>query len=120
MLKTIQNWLMNVLAKWIWIAIMFPIRIVLGLCFAVSKFMPEKVNIPYKVVKKEPKTEQELNMCWLIILTIAIGYVIYKRNKFFEIVKKPNYIVKDDEGNEIDARETILPTDIKLFDKDKK
>ena len=59
-------------------------------------------------------------MCWLIILTVAIGYVIYKRNKFFEIVKKPNYIVKDDEGNEIDARETILPTDIKLFDKDKK
>ena len=59
-------------------------------------------------------------MCWLIILTVAIGYVIYKRNKFFEIVKKPNHMVKDDEGNEIDARETILPTDIKLFDKDKK
>jgi hypothetical protein len=48
---------MNVLAKWIWIAIMFPIRIVLGLCFAIVNFMPEKVNIPYKVVKKEPKTE---------------------------------------------------------------
>ena len=59
-------------------------------------------------------------MCWLIILTVAIGYVVYKRNKFFEIVKKSKYTVKDDEGNEIDARETILPTDIKVFDKDKK
>ena len=111
---------MNVAAKWIWIAIMFPIRIVLGLCFAVSKFMPEKVNIPYRVVKKEPKTEQELNMCWLIILTVAIGYVIYKRNKFFEIVKKSNHMVKNDESNVIDERETILPTDMKVFDKDEK
>ena len=55
MLKTIQNWLMNVAAKWIWIAIMFPIRIILGLCFAIAKFMPEKVDIPYKIIKKEPK-----------------------------------------------------------------
>ena len=55
MLKTMQNWLMNVAAKWIWIAIMFPIRIILGLCFAVAKFMPEKVDIPYKIIKKEPK-----------------------------------------------------------------
>ena len=59
-------------------------------------------------------------MCWLVILTVAIGYVVYKRNRFFEIVKKSNLMVKDDEGNVIDARETILPTDIKLFDKDKK
>ena len=66
-------------------------------------------------------------MCWLIVLTVAIGYVIYKRNEFFEIVKKSNhiveddnYIVKDDEVNEIDARETMLPKDMKIFDKDKK
>tara|TARA_R100000750_G_C2340131_1_gene93818 strand:+ start:125 stop:325 length:201 start_codon:yes stop_codon:yes gene_type:complete len=66
-------------------------------------------------------------MCWLIVLTVAIGYVIYKRNEFFEIVKKSNHIaeddnytVKDDEVNEIDARETILPKDMKIFDKDKK
>jgi|TARA_Y100000296_G_C5070948_1_gene204859 hypothetical protein len=54
MLKTIQNWLMNVAAKWIWIAIMFPIRIVLGLCYAVAKHMPEKVEIPYELKRKEP------------------------------------------------------------------
>ncbi len=59
-------------------------------------------------------------MCWLIILTIAIGFVVYKRNRFFEIVKKSNHMVKDDEGNVIDARKTILPTDMKIFDKDKK
>ena len=59
-------------------------------------------------------------MCWLIILTVAIGYVIYKRNKFFEIVKKSNHMVKNDESNVIDERETILPTDMKIFDKDKK
>ncbi len=53
MLKTIQNWLMNVAAKWIWIAIMFPIRIVLGLCYAVAKHMPEKVEIPYELKRKE-------------------------------------------------------------------
>ena len=59
-------------------------------------------------------------MCWLIILTVAIGYVIYKRNKFFEIVKKSNHMVKNDESNVIDERETILPTDMKVFDKDEK
>ena len=59
-------------------------------------------------------------MCWLIILTVAIGYVVYKRNKFWEIVHKSKYAVKDDEGNVIDSRETIFPTDIKIFDKDKK
>ena len=53
MLMTIQNWLMNVAAKWIWIAIMFPIRIVLGLCYAIAKHMPEKVEIPYELKRKE-------------------------------------------------------------------
>ena len=33
MLHKIQNWLMNVAAKWLWFAIMLPIRIVLGLLF---------------------------------------------------------------------------------------
>ena len=46
---------MNVAAKWIWIAIMLPIRIILGCVFAVSKHMPTKVELPYKVVKNEPK-----------------------------------------------------------------
>ena len=41
MWNKIQNWLMNVLAKWIWIIIMFPIRAFIGLCIAVSKHMPE-------------------------------------------------------------------------------
>ena len=59
-------------------------------------------------------------MCWLLILTVAIGYVVYKRNKFWEIVKQPKYTVKDDEGNVIDVEETILPKDMKIFDKDKK
>ena len=53
MLHKIQNWLMNVAAKWIWFAIMLPIRIVLGLCFAVAKYMPKTVQLPYKVVKRE-------------------------------------------------------------------
>jgi len=53
MLKRLQNWLMNVAAKWIWIAIMFPIRAFLGLCFAVSKHMPEKVELPYEIKRKE-------------------------------------------------------------------
>jgi len=44
---------MNVAAKWIWIAIMFPIRIVLGLCYAIAKHMPEKVEIPYELKRKE-------------------------------------------------------------------
>lgn len=59
-------------------------------------------------------------MCWVIILSVAVGFVVYKRNKLFEIVKKPNYTAKDNQGNKIDIRETILPTDIKIFDKDKK
>ena len=45
MLIKLQNWLMNVAAKWIWIAIMLPIRIILGLIFAVSKHMPTKVEL---------------------------------------------------------------------------
>ena len=53
MLHKIQNWLMNVAAKWLWFAIMLPIRIVLGLCFAVAKYMPKTVQLPYKVVKRE-------------------------------------------------------------------
>ena len=61
MLKTIQNWLMNVAAKWIWIAIMLPIRIILGLIFAVSKHMPTKVELPYKVVKNEQPKEKWYN-----------------------------------------------------------
>ena len=52
MLKTLQNWMMNVAAVFIWKAIMFPIRVILGLCFAPAKYMPEKGEIPYKVVKK--------------------------------------------------------------------
>ena len=47
MLHKIQNWLMNVAAKWLWFAIMLPIRIVLGLCFAVAKYMPKTVQLPY-------------------------------------------------------------------------
>ena len=52
MMKIIQNWLMNVAAKWIWIAIMFPIRAVLGLCYAIAKHMPEKVELPYEIKRK--------------------------------------------------------------------
>ena len=59
MLHKIQNWLMNVAAKWIWFAIMLPIRIVLGLCFAVSKYMPKTVQLPYKVVKREQAEERK-------------------------------------------------------------
>ena len=52
---------MNVAAKWIWIAIMLPIRIILGLIFAVSKHMPNKVELPYKVVKNEETTTKWWN-----------------------------------------------------------
>jgi hypothetical protein len=58
MLNKLQNWLMNVAAKWIWIAIMLPIRIILGCVFAVSKHMPNKVKLPYKIVKNE-QTERK-------------------------------------------------------------
>ena len=52
---------MNVAAKWLWIAIMLPIRIILGLIFAVSKHMPTKVELPYKVVKNEQRQEKWYN-----------------------------------------------------------
>ena len=52
MMKIIQNWLMNVAAKWIWIAIMFPIRTVFGLCYAIAKHMPEKVELQYEIKRK--------------------------------------------------------------------
>ena len=58
MLNKIQNWLMNVAAKWIWIAIMLPIRIILGCVFAISKHMPNKVELPYKIVKNEENKTQ--------------------------------------------------------------
>ena len=61
MLIKLQNWLMNVAAKWIWIAIMLPIRIILGLIFAVAKHMPTKVELPYKVVKNEQRQEKWYN-----------------------------------------------------------
>ena len=53
MWNKVQNWLMNVLAKWIWIVIMFPIRAFIGLCIAISKNMPEKVEVPYEIRKKD-------------------------------------------------------------------
>ena len=58
MLNKLQNWLMNVAAKWIWIAIMLPIRIILGCVFAISKHMPNKVELPYKIVKNEETKTQ--------------------------------------------------------------
>jgi hypothetical protein len=61
MLNKLQNWLMNVAAKWIWIAIMLPIRIILGLFFAISKHMPNKVELPYKIVKNEETKTQWWN-----------------------------------------------------------
>ena len=61
MLNNIQNWLMNVAAKWIWFAIMLPIRIVLGLCFAIAKYMPKTVVLPYKVVRRD---ESERKTFW--------------------------------------------------------
>lgn len=61
MWNKIQNWLMNVLAKWIWIVIMFPIRAFIGLCIAVSKNMPEKVEVPYEIRKKDKETNVEPN-----------------------------------------------------------
>jgi hypothetical protein len=58
MLIKLQNWLMNVAAKWIWVAIMLPIRIILGCVFAISKHMPNKVELPYKIVKNEETKTQ--------------------------------------------------------------
>ena len=43
MLNKIQNWLMNVA----------------GLCFAVAKYMPKTVQLPYKVVKREQAEERK-------------------------------------------------------------
>jgi hypothetical protein len=61
MLIKLQNWLMNVAAKWIWVAIMLPIRIILGCVFAISKHMPNKVELPYKIVKNEETKTQWWN-----------------------------------------------------------
>jgi len=55
MLNTIKNWLINVAAVFIWKAVMLPFRIVLGCIFAVSKHMPDKVTVPYTIVKKDIK-----------------------------------------------------------------
>ena len=55
MLLKLQNWLMNVAAKGIWTAIMFPIRAFLGLCYAIAKHMPETVELPYEIKRKENK-----------------------------------------------------------------
>ena len=51
-MKKLQDWLMNVAARWVWAAIMFPIRAILGLCYAIAKYMPEKVEIPYEIKRK--------------------------------------------------------------------
>jgi hypothetical protein len=59
MLNKLQDWLMNVAAKWIWFAIMLPIRITLGLCFAIAKYMPSTVQLPYKVVKREEAKDKQ-------------------------------------------------------------
>ena len=61
MLNKIQNWLMNVAAKWIWFAIMLPIRIVLGMCFAIAKYMPKTAQLPYKVVKRDQEERRWFN-----------------------------------------------------------
>ena len=61
MLNKIHNWLMNVAAKWIWFAIMLPIRIVLGMCFAIAKYMPKTVQLPYKVVKRDQEERRWFN-----------------------------------------------------------
>ena len=61
MLNKIQNWLMNVAAKWIWFAIMLPIRIVLGMCFAIAKYMPKTVQLPYKVDKRDQEERRWFN-----------------------------------------------------------
>ena len=61
MLNKIQNWLMNVAAKWIWFAIMLPIRIILGMCFAIAKYMPKTVQQPYKVVKRDQEERRWFN-----------------------------------------------------------
>lgn len=55
MWNKLQNWLMNVLAQSIWTAIMFPIRAFIGLCIAIGKHMPEKVELPYEIKKKTAK-----------------------------------------------------------------
>ena len=78
MLKRLQNWLMNVAAKWIWIAIMMPIRIVLGLCYAISKHMPDTVELPYELKRKETKQTKELALFFKklgsIVETVNVDY----------------------------------------------
>ena len=58
MLNVMKIWLMNVAAVFRWKAIMLPIRILLCCVFAISKHMPEKVQVPYTIVKKEDKPSQ--------------------------------------------------------------
>ena len=58
MLNVMKNWLINVAAVFIWKAIMLPIRILLGCVFAISKNMPDKVSVPYTIIKKDNKHSQ--------------------------------------------------------------
>ncbi len=50
-------------------------------------------------------------MITLMIICFVLGYVIYRINEYQKI-QKEKWLVIDEEGNEIDARETIIPESI--------
>jgi hypothetical protein len=55
-------------------------------------------------------------MFWILLLCICFGYAAYRVHEYTLSNKDKKYIVVDEEGNEIDVRETIVP---EMFEKPK-
>ena len=60
--------------------------------------------------QNDSKLERQ-TMMWLMMICFVLGYVVYRINTYYKI-QKEKWIVIDEEGNEIDARETIIPESI--------
>ena len=48
-------------------------------------------------------------MFWILLLCICFGYAAYRVHENTLSKKDNKYIVVDEDGNEIDVRETIVP-----------
>ena len=49
------------------------------------------------------------NMFWILLLCICFGYAAYRVHENTLSKKDNKYIVVDEDGNEVDVRETIVP-----------
>ena len=48
-------------------------------------------------------------MFWILLLCICFGYAAYRVHENTLSKKDNKYIVVDEDGNEVDVRETIVP-----------